>query len=415
MKKISSLSLMLATTLFGAGYQIPNSSINSVALATANVANANGADAAYFNPARMTQNKADIHQAEASLSYVMLTPMTYEPAAGTDIESNKITSTIPAIHFASANLSTNSEQDIRFGLSVVIPAGLTRAWDDMPANATSKKYALETIELNPSIGIKLNDAFSIGAGVRYIKGSGEVELDGSSLPSPSTYTLDMKGDGSGVGMNFALSYQATSALNFSATYRTKVLMNLTGDADVTMPALVLYGTTAEQTSRVSLDVPIPANALLGVAYAFESGTTLEFVWDRTFWSIVQDTDFDFSNAYVQNTSLETSKPKEWTDSDSYRVGVTQKISNATLMAGLAYNKNPAPDQYVSFASPETDTLSISFGGRYLVSDNIEFGLATLYNKGYERTTSQPTNLLGMNGTISDKDLYVVTAGVTLFF
>lgn len=415
MKKTSLLSLALATTLFGAGYQIPNNSINSVALSTANVANANGADAAYFNPANMTKNKAEANQMEVSLTYVGLTPVNYQSTSGTtDIDSKKITSMIPALHFASANLANSRDSDVRLGLSLVVPAGLARAWDDMPANATSKKYALQTIELNPSIGVKVNDKLSFGIGVRYVKGSGEVELDGSWL-GDRAYTLKMKGDGDGLGMNFALAYQPSSALNLSATYRSEVHMTLSGEADVNMPALVGFGTTAAQSSNVALNIPIPANAILAAAYTFESGTTVEVTFDRTLWSVIQNTNFDFSNPYLQQTPLEQPSKKEWRDSDSYRLGLTQKYSHATVMAAVAYNKNPAPDQYVSFSSPETDTLSMSLGGRYAMTDGVELGLAGLYNKGYDRRTSQPTNPLGVNGKLSNKDAYVITAGATFKF
>ncbi len=53
MKKIVLLSLVATTALMAGGYKIPESSVNAVALSNAYVANASGADASYYNPAKM--------------------------------------------------------------------------------------------------------------------------------------------------------------------------------------------------------------------------------------------------------------------------------------------------------------------------------------------------------------------------
>ena len=51
--KLMVLSLAACTSLYSAGYKIPEQSLNAVALSAAYIANANGADAAYYNPANM--------------------------------------------------------------------------------------------------------------------------------------------------------------------------------------------------------------------------------------------------------------------------------------------------------------------------------------------------------------------------
>ncbi len=51
------MTSLIPVQLMAGGYKIPDNSINSTAPPAAYVANAHGADAAYFNPAAMVFNK----------------------------------------------------------------------------------------------------------------------------------------------------------------------------------------------------------------------------------------------------------------------------------------------------------------------------------------------------------------------
>ena len=400
MKKTLSLSLLLSSLLYGAGYQIPNNSINAQALATANVANANGADAAYYNPANMVYNdKRD--SIELSAAYVILEPISYDSSNNVfHIESEKTTSVIPSMHYVSHSLN---DKGVRVGFSLVAPAGLTREWKEMPASATAKKYALEVIEFNPSVAIPITSKLSIGLGFRYVMASGEIELD-----SGATYALEMEGDAQAAGYNLAISYNATESLNISATYRSKIILDLEGNADA-----VFLGTPI--SSKASIVAPIPANFIFAVAYAFPTSTTLEVTYDKTYWSAVTDTNFEFDNPMLEATIGKTT-PKEWNDSVAYRVGLTQKFDALTLMAGFAYSQNASEDeQYVTFSSPETNFRTYSLGARYALSDSLELGVTGLLARGEEREVSQPTNPSGVNGTLGERDIYVFSFGAEYKF
>lgn len=417
MKKALTLSLIVSSSIFAAGYQIPNNSINSAALATANVANAHGADAAYYNPANMIRNE-DRHIVEGSVTYASLSPINYKSSNGVyDIDSEKYTTFIPSLHYVSKKLN---DAGVRLGFSIVAPAGLTREWKDFPASATSDKYALQTIEFNPSVAIPVNNKLSVGFGFRYVRAEGEIKLDGSVIPLTMTttpYTLDMKGkDTSACGYNLALSYQATEAWNISATYRSKISLHLEGDADAYVGAIpILFGgASANRSSDASLDTPIPANLIIATAYTFDTGTTVEVTYDRTMWSAIKETNFEFNDPYLEGT-LGVSKAKKWHDTEAYRMGITQKLDNLTLMGGIAYSTNAANEDYVSFSSPESDSMTYALGGRYQVNESLELGLAVLYADYDTRKVSQPTNAIGVNGTLSDRTALTVTAGAIYKF
>lgn len=404
MKKALTLSLVLSSALFGVGYQIPNNSVNSNALATAYVANANGADAAYFNPAKMVYND-NAHEIEIGALYVLLSSINYNSISSPlDIQSEKEEAFIPSFHYTSPKLTS---YDIRLGFSVVVPAGLTRQWKDFPASVSAEKFSLQTTEFNPSIAIPINDKLSVGFGLRYVIAEGEVMLDGSRL-GPRAFTVDMNGkESSAFGYNLAISYQATDALNISATYRSKIELDLQGDASTT-----LVGTPI--SSGVSLQTPIPANFIFAAAYTFSTDTTVELTYDRTMWSSVKETNFNYDNPVLEAV-LGKSSPKKWHDTSAYRMGITQKLDEFTLMCGIGYSTNPATDEYVSFSSPESDTMTYSVGTKYAINEDMEIGLAVLYSPNKSRTVYQPTNPLGVNGTLSNKKAYTISTGLSYKF
>ena len=408
MKKTLTLSLILSSALFGAGYQIPNNSINSAALATANVANAHGADAAYYNPANMVYN-TDNHEIENSVTYVSLSSINYESSNGAfDIDSKKHTVFIPSFHYVSKKLN---DTGVRVGFSLIAPAGLTREWEDFPASASAKKFALETMEFNPTVAIPVTKDFSIAFGFRYVRAEGEVKLNSMSHPiAAKRLTLDLKGtDSSSFGYNLALSYQATDALNISATYRSKITLDLEGDADA---HVVAYGANADQSSNVTMSVPIPANLIIAAAYTFNNTTTVEVTYDRTMWSAIQNTNMDFDNPLLEGIAIGETIDKKWHDTEAYRLGVTHILnSNVTLMGGIAYSTNAADEDYTSFSSPEADSMTYAFGGRYKYDDSLNFGLAVLYADYDDRTSNNGT----VEGALTDRDVYTITAGVNFKF
>lgn len=399
MKQIITLSLLCTSMLFGAGYQIPSNSINSYALATAYVANANGADSAYFNPANMVYNE-DVNEIEASLTYIVLPSMKYSPtSATTPIRTKRHDAVIPSIHYVSPKLTDNG---LRFGFSVTVPYGLTREWSDQPAMASAKKFALETIELNPSIALAITKDFSIAVGLRYVQGNGEVELD--ALPA---YSVNMSGDDDAFAYNIALSYKATNALQLALTYRSALTLTMQGDAAVTLGLL-------NTTTASSLEVEIPDNLILAAAYTLSEQTTLEITYDKTFWSKVTKIDFNYTNPIIEG-ALGGSTPRLWDDTIAYRLGVTHKVNDTlTLMGGIAYSTNAATEQYTSFSSPESDSMTYAFGGRYAFNDTLDIGLSLVY-ADYKDRTSNHTSPTGVRGTFSEKDAFALTTGIAYKF
>ncbi len=392
-----------------AGYKIPENSVDSVALSAAYVANAQGADASYYNPAAMAFSPEGSSM-EGALTYIYLPSIDFNgtqtiPGIGTLDASDKGKEEhipVPSFHYISPSVG-----NARFGLSIIAPGGLTKRWDGYGANF-AEEFTLKTVEVNPTASYKLTDNFSVGGGLRMIYSDGVVK-------STSTLSRDLEGDSFDFGYNLAAHFQPTDNLAFSATYRSKVDLTVEGDARLSSGATTLYDGDA------SVSVPIPAALAIAAAMDITPDTTAEFVFERTYWSAYKNLDFDYSvplstiNALL-GAAFDDPIAKDWKDSNTYRFGLTHQLDDKwTLMAGFAIDKTPAPKQTIGFELPDGDAKIYSFGAKYKYSKQLEVGAAALYTDKDKVTLSAAANDNGLTGTFKGAGALLVTMGAEYRF
>jgi len=388
MKKIVLVSLAASSMLLAGGYKIPEQSTNAVALCAANVAhNQDNADAAYYNPAKMLF-MSDANHIEADLNYIGLNKVKYKPTSGNEIHSEHETFYVPTLHFVSQKLGNN---EARVGVSIVAPGGLSKKWNDAPASMTAKEFTLKTVEVNPTAAFKINEKVGVAIGFRALYSDGIVN---------NAY-YDMTGTGLDFGYNLALQYKPTQALEIGVTYRSKITMNVDGST-----SRIVVGTNGD----ANVALPLPAALNIAVAYTFGTKTTLEALYERTYWSAYSNLDFNFADA-TSEAVLGTSHPKNWKDTNTYRFGLTQVFDDATVMAGLVIDDSPTPEGTLGFELPDTDTVAVSLGGRYKINDNIELALSGLYSMHKNKTVHNSS----LNGEFTDGDVLILSAGLSYKF
>jgi long-chain fatty acid transport protein len=402
-KTISALalvSLFTATSALASGYRIPEQSVDSTAKAGANVASASRADAAYYNPANMSW-LSDGWQAQANLTYIHLTPISYEDYRSPlfDAESEGENFLLPTGFMVSPYYG-----DVRFGLSVTAPYGLAKRWNDPYPRATAQEFSLEVIELNPTVSYKITDMVSIAGGARMLYSEARVETDARYVGKPAAMTVD--GDTLEWGYNLAVAVKPSEDLNFSATYRSNVDLDFEGDVDVYL---------GKTLPTIDGEVSVPAPAVLTIAAAFNptEALTVELSWDRTFWSEYEELDFDFTPAL--GSPFETPKTKDWDDSSAYRIGLSYKLDETwTLMGGVAYDETPVPSETLGFELPDSDAWLFSAGTQYKVNDKMDVGMAVLYDYKEEREVTV-TPLGTAYGEFTDASAILVTVGLNYKF
>jgi long-chain fatty acid transport protein len=404
--------LFLPITVCAAGFQIPNQSVTAVGIAGAHIASTPGPDSSYYNPANMTFLN-DTWQMEVSLTSLYLPSIEYTDNRSPILDGSSDSELffLPLLH-----LSSKDYHKFRFGFSLTYPFGLAKNWDQPFPATMSEEFSLIVVEANPTFAFAVLDNFSVGGGIRFVYGEGEVSNRVTSPPFDQLepLTREMDGDDIGLGYNIAATWKPFENWAVAITYRSKVKLKLEGDANLQAPLF-----DQDYLGSGDLDVNLPAVFSLATSYSFKA-LTLEIAWNRTFWSSFKELDFEYDQSFSGTTFDAFDRPlaKNWNDSDAIRLGATLVLNEKlTTTLGFAYDQSPVPESTLGFELPDSDAFMYSGGIRYQQSPKLQIGLSYMYQYTTTRTVSNQsaTGLAGIDGKFTEGGAHAVTIGMIYNF
>ena len=395
--------------MIASGWRLPESSPRSTALSGAYIANANGADTTYYNPANIQFNP-NIYQVEIGLMNANLESIKYKDKDGDttkDGKSEEENTLIPSIFITTPDIS-----GLRYGFSITVPGGLTKRWESAYQKTYAEEFSLRIIEFNPTMSYLINKDFSIAGGLRVIYSDGTVKSDGTEAGKP--VKRDMEGTTTEYGYNLALAYKPEDNSNVTLTYRSNVDLTEEGNAQLYVSGTKVYDGGAEVT------VPLPA--VLTLAYAHtQDKTTVELEFDRTYWSSYENLDFEYKSeiAPILQSSFDTPKKREWKDTNAYRIGITHEYNDdLSLMFGFSADGNPINEEVFSFESPDYNSNTYSFGFDYKLDKDSSFGMGYLLSEKTDRTVSNTDATTGgeyIDGTFTNAKAHLLSFGYRMGF
>ena len=435
MRKILScamtLSLFTGGTAFASGYQLPDLSMNSTSKAGANIASANSADAAYTNPAAVSWLK-DGWLAEVGTTYIHLTAVKYQDDYNpvNNGKSKVEDAIVPDIFIVSPEW-----RNMRFGFSITAPSGLAKRWNQPYPATFASKFALSVIDFNPTVTYAITDKLSVAGGLRFLYASAMIMSNGmimSEGPIDINASRTLDAEAYGYGYNLAIDYKASKEWNFAATYRSQVNLNFKGDSTLTsdvlesgqpLPSTMFGALGLPDGMRAAIDTKgrvtaiNPAVLALSTAYSWDK-FTIELTVDRTFWSGYNQLNFNYDQslaAYPVLAEVFGPVEKNYKDSNAIRLGLEYKITQPlTLMAGIAYDENPAPEGTMGFELPSSDAFQFSIGARYAVTDRLDVGVGALADV-FQNFSVHQQDGAQINGRFSDATALLVTLGIQYRF
>ena len=409
------LSAVASSIVIAGGYKLPEQSVNSMGLAAAYVAHTMGADTAYYNPANMSF-MGDKNFVEGGLTLVHLPSNVYTLGGPFSGESKVENILVPNIHYVAPAIG-----DFRWGISVVVPGGLTKRWETPFQKASAEEFTLKIIEVAPSVSYKVADNFSVAAGVRLIYSEGVIKSNGADLSAAignpqANIARDMEGDTFEFGYNLALTYKPTSDINFAVTYRSNVDINEEGIAKLSAGGATAYN------GKASVEIPLPATLNIAISKTWNDRFTLEFDYERVFWSEYKNLDFkyDGNNIGALTPVFDAPKPRNWKDVNIFRIGATVQMDNKlTALFGFSIDNSPAPVETLGFELPDSDSKNFSMGFKYKQNENLSWGAAFLYSSKDEISV-QPgqntdVNPIPFPAGFSEGGAFLTTVGVAYEF
>jgi len=410
MKKIIILSVISSSFMVAGAYKVPEQSINSMALGASYVAHTSGADSAYFNPANMAFME-DNQFAEVGMTLAHLPRNKFEgnqAYSSTEIHSANNKSEIENLYLPFLHYVSNPIERLRWGASLTVPGGLTKRWSRGHQKVSAEEFTLKVVEINPVVSYKVSDNFALGGGLRLIYSEGKVYSDGGVI---KPLKREMEGDTLEYGYNLAMSYRPTSDINMALTYRSNIDLNEEGKAN-----LYLFNVSKQFSANVA--VPLPAMLNLAVSKSWFDKYTLELNYERTYWSAYKSLDFNYAKPIqpLLVSSFDDPKVKKWSDTDTFRVGVTAKLTpTLTLMGGYSKDYTPINKKYISYELPDSNADIYTVGVRIQADEKLSYGVAYLHDEKSSFSLGAGENENGIIGKFSEGGADLLSIGLSYKF
>jgi long-chain fatty acid transport protein len=397
---------MLSWSAFAGGYQVGLHGQKQIGMGLIGTSLAWDASCLFYNPGALSFTAQKFSFAAGSSPIRSITkfqktwPSTYE--ATTD---NKLGT--PFYFYGAGKIN----KFMNFGVAVNTPYGNSLNWGtDWAGRYLITDLKLKAIFFQPTLSIKLNEFVGIGLGLVYA--TGDVKLN-KNLPVSGTGgdgTVSISGKAKEWGFNAGVFVKPVPKLSVGINYRSKIIMGVTdGDAKFTVPASL--GSNFPVSTKVSTELPLPANLDFGMSYELCEKLTLAFSINNVLWDVYDTLTFDFAD---NTPSLADSKgPRLYKSTVIYRVGAQYKAcSFFTFRVGGYWDPSPVNPQYFSPETPSLDNTGLTAGFSINPVKHMSVDMSFLYLMGKETSvTYAPDNFSGKYKS----RLYIPGFGLTFNF
>jgi long-chain fatty acid transport protein len=262
------------------------------------------------------------------------------------------------------------------GLGVSAPFGLVTDYqEDWFGRYDSTKSELTTIDVAPTLAVRVTEWLSIGAGLdaQYADATLENAVPNPTAPggpSPATDArFQAQGDDWSVGFNVGLLVRPTPRTRIGLQYRSGIEHKLEGDATLSglAPPLDVQNGSVGASAKVDL----PSMASIGVAHDITPDLTLLghiawYGWDS----------FDEIRLRFDDGRADVVEPQNYRDTWAIGLGAEYRLTDAwTLRGGVSYDQTPTRNGFRNTRVPDGDRYWIAIGASYELSDRIGLDLA----------------------------------------
>lgn len=375
---------------------------------------AENASTVFFNPAGMTQ----LQNREISLGLVAVKAR-YDftdrasSTGGLTGNGSRDNDWIPVPDmYASWALN----KDWYLGLGISAPFGLKTEYNaPWTGAAQSTKFAINTLNVNPSLAYRVSDSVSLGLGVNWQRIDAEyIRLAGTGAGTTSSVTAKMNLSGDAWGWNAGALFTLSPTTKVGVSYRSQVKFNTTGLVGLsndgtaggiaTMAALNAGG----GSSDLKADLTLPSTFIMSVTQNLNDRWTMLGDVSRTGWSSIPKVDI-VRTSNAASGSLAQTLDTRFRDTWRVALGATYRVNDAwKAKFGIAYDQTPTRDpEHRLTALPDNNRAWLSFGGQWQADKQsvLDFGVAYLYFKessiNNDQTTGQAIPQGVVNGNYKD--------------
>ncbi len=394
-------ALLAASQVNAAGFQINEHSASGLGRAFAGEA-AIGDDAASLarNPALM----ATFDRAQLSVVGTYVAPDVN--ITGSD-EKNSASDVAPAAVVPAMYYIQPINDQWAFGLAMYSNFGTgTEYADDYVNNTAAGTTHIVTATFNPNISYRINEQFSIGAGVSAIYSTAELKRSMPIPFNPQMNVADMEGDGINFSWNVGALYEVNENHRFGISYKHSSEMELEGTFSGK------HATTGDIVTNIegTMDNTLPSILELSGYHKLTNKFAVSYSWQYTTWS-----DFGDIVAHDSDGLEALYKAENFNNSSRYSIGTEYYATESlTLRAGYAYDEQAADP---TLSIPDSDRQWYTAGMTYKVTQSLSFDMAAAFVAGKEVTFEEeiPGILTRTKTFTSNGDAWLYSAQLNYSF
>ncbi|MGF1832831.1 outer membrane protein transport protein [Photobacterium sanguinicancri] len=379
----AALTFGVSTSATAAGFQLAEYSATGLGRAFAGeAAMADNAGAQFRNPAMLTYLKGT----QVSTGAIYVDPnidvkgdLNVGMAIPTEAKDIAGSAVIPNFY-----LSHQLNDQVFLGLAFSTNYGMeTELGGDFKATQYGNQAKVHSVEINPNIAYKINEQFSVGAGVRYVMGEGHfgAAMGGQDLKY-------MEGEDNAWGWQLGTAWQINDDNRIGFNYRSAVDLKLEGEASGLVFDKIAHATGQKVADSYtgSMELTLPATAELASFHQLTDQLAVHASFNWTDWS-----SFDKLEANIDKLGTQHIKDENWEDNYRFAVGSTYQLNQAVVLrTGVAYDTSAVNDDNRTQTIPETDRLWLSVGAGYQVTKafTLDGGFTYIFAKDASMTESE---------------------------
>lgn len=420
MKKTTALMIagagcvLMSPVAFAAGFQLQDFGVAANGRANAGeTAMADTAATIARNPASM----GNFDKATISVVYHYINPDIDVEGTSTNLLNNTVvdssmkdvapSASVPGFYYVqpineqwAVGLAFNSH----FGLA-------TDYGSDFVSAELANKTSITTYYLTPNVSFKPIESLTIGLGINYIYGEGEIKNSlGSNItavPLPQgTNALDLDGDGDAWGYTLGLMWNINEQTRLGLRYQSRVNLDIEGEM------IKLNGIGAQEKSDGTLTINLPEMYELGLAYDATDRVTLLAGIQKTGWHVFKDL-----TVKVNGGGADQLKVEDWQDAWRYSIGAEFKTTDwLKLRAGYAYDESPVKENMRHLSIPDADRNWYTLGASFDLKEAGGIDVSFVYLDGGSAKVSE-TSAVGtrFDGKLSSTKAYIYSIGYNISF
>ena len=441
----TAVSLAVLSTLYSLsaqaeGYKLFEQSVSSMGNAYAGRgAQITDASLVYSNPAAITElNGAELTggltyiSAKTNYRNAQAQSANGQSVIGRSEGANSLNEVVPFVFY-----SDKVTDELSWGIGFFVPFGLSSDYDnDFVGRYFADETAIQVLSLQPTLGYKLNEQWSVGMGIsvnrvtgtlsKYKDHSGLCELGEqttNAMFGAPVYNAaycnshyEVEGDDIAFGYTIGVHGEPVAGTRLALMYHSAVRYTLTGDSVITntpltganvagnpnylvvaphLPAIDLstgkLASNSQLTEASKLALTTPASAAFSADQQLTAALSLQFSAIWTQWS-------DFENISIVSTDANPSMslssqgpanlnnpgqigyiPEYWHNVWGFALGATYQVDkDLTLKTGVAYDENPISAARKTARIPTDDRVWLTVGAHWQLDTNLSLDLAYGY-------------------------------------